>query len=649
LIPDNLTRPWHWCRAIAALVALSSVIGCRPADDVQGTTIEDDTWVVLSANELAALSYSPSLAVHHDPAGRVKVEISTAWKADELLVVRGVFTPDDHGFYLYSRELPMSGINGIGRPTLIEVGDTNLFQRVGPLMSDQKPVEQIDELSNVSFPVYPERAVTMYLPLRFKASPQSSATIQIMLSYMSCSTRRCNSPIKRSVETINLAFPTIAVRAGQNYPVDLGRIDRRIVREPKYEARPHYALVVFGSNAAHRSWLVMDGEELLYFDRNGNGDLTESEDLVTLDTEATSEINIAEGSAYKGMNVFPIGQVADVDTKFQFWVRKKGFTPDDWQRSILAERDANDWETGTLWRIAEDGSMAQNGTILTARPQEAQITHLNGPLTFGLKHQRKQRFQPWPKRTVFDVHIGTRSLAAKSAKHEVFSPLTEQEIPRDVHPIAVVEFPAQISGGRPVVREFDLEERCCGDTVFTRMTIPREVGSGIAKVLLSYPAWTNRTIHSDTFLIPIERDLSEYSEASFVMFPSKSTTDQGGAVDLSAIEKALQKKGFEFSRYSDPSGESIMLRLPAVEMFKPAISITLEGGDEILTTAQALGEGTPYASMLSECDKRFTLQYLGITQILEEESTMITILSTLQKTTAGILYNTWERELEGPM
>jgi len=57
--------------------------------------------------------------------------------------------------------------------------------------------------------------------------------------------------------------------------VGYDKIERRLVKEPAYRTKsPNYALLLFGPEARLRVWLVMDGE-VLYVDRNGNGDLTE--------------------------------------------------------------------------------------------------------------------------------------------------------------------------------------------------------------------------------------------------------------------------------------------------------------------------------------------------------------------------------------
>ncbi|MEN6494403.1 MAG: hypothetical protein ABFD16_08930 [Thermoguttaceae bacterium] len=68
----------------------------------------------------------------------------------------------------------------------------------------------------------------------------------------------------------------LAVSADASPLVDLTKIERRLQNEPVYESkRPQYCLLVFGPRAEPRVWAVLDGD-VLYLDRNGNGDLTPS-------------------------------------------------------------------------------------------------------------------------------------------------------------------------------------------------------------------------------------------------------------------------------------------------------------------------------------------------------------------------------------
>ena len=68
-----------------------------------------------------------------------------------------------------------------------------------------------------------------------------------------------------------LALNVTAACAG-----NLQGIDRAILKEPAYRTtHPKYCLIVFGTNAQTRVWLVLDGDTL-FIDRNGNLDLTEA-------------------------------------------------------------------------------------------------------------------------------------------------------------------------------------------------------------------------------------------------------------------------------------------------------------------------------------------------------------------------------------
>jgi hypothetical protein len=85
---------------------------------------------------------------------------------------------------------------------------------------------------------------------------------------------------------LGLVIPAYVVAAEMP---DLAKIDRRIAKEPSYTARrPLYGLYVFGPRAATHVWAVLDKSEerkaeydVLYFDRNANGDLTDPDERFT--------------------------------------------------------------------------------------------------------------------------------------------------------------------------------------------------------------------------------------------------------------------------------------------------------------------------------------------------------------------------------
>jgi len=69
--------------------------------------------------------------------------------------------------------------------------------------------------------------------------------------------------------------------------IDYSKIERRIRKEPRYEGKPSYALFIFDTAAEFRVWVVLD-ENALYFDRNGNGDLTGPDKKIAVKRTSTT-------------------------------------------------------------------------------------------------------------------------------------------------------------------------------------------------------------------------------------------------------------------------------------------------------------------------------------------------------------------------
>src|SRR5438093_12910149 len=72
--------------------------------------------------------------------------------------------------------------------------------------------------------------------------------------------------------------------AADDPALDLAKIERRIGKEPVYQTKPGYLLLVFGREAKHKVWLVRDGDTL-YVDRHATGDLSQPECRVAGETD----------------------------------------------------------------------------------------------------------------------------------------------------------------------------------------------------------------------------------------------------------------------------------------------------------------------------------------------------------------------------
>jgi hypothetical protein len=198
---------------------------------------------------------------------------------------------------------------------------------------------------------------------------------------------------------------------------ELARIDRNIKKEPAYQGKPKYGLLVFGPEAKTCVWLVLDGD-VLYVDRNGNGDLTE------------------KGNRIKQAppNHFPVGELSLPDDSFPR------------NSSGLAIDRAT--QQGPLRLTITINEKTWLGTFhqLADRPQDAPIIHFNfnGPLTFVCLDP--PTFVPG-KTAKLMIHIGTPGLGEKAC---VWRSHASSIVGLQVGLLAEIEYPSKDPGGKPL-------------------------------------------------------------------------------------------------------------------------------------------------------------------------------------------------------
>jgi hypothetical protein len=149
------------------------------------------------------------------------------------------------------------------------------------------------------------------------------------------------------------------------YGADLTKIDRTIYKETVYQGKPKYCLLVFGPEPKTRVWLVLDGD-VLYVDRNGNGDLTE--DGERMEPEKADWQNPGQPRIFKYS--FKVGDIAAAEQKTKFgplWVLFQGTA-----KAVH--------ENGCTIGVGEQRA---KGVRFGGRT-EAPILHFAGPLSFGL-------------------------------------------------------------------------------------------------------------------------------------------------------------------------------------------------------------------------------------------------------------------------
>ncbi len=136
----------------------------------------------------------------------VTVEVQLEGDEQHGLVLTATFTPLQNGYHLYSKDLPRTGINGAGRPTLLEIApsDKGGLSAAGELAESVAAEPEIIEGFDEPFMVYPEGAVTLRLPVRRPPGIAPGTETPLSFTYMACSGANCLAPVVGKIVSVDL-------------------------------------------------------------------------------------------------------------------------------------------------------------------------------------------------------------------------------------------------------------------------------------------------------------------------------------------------------------------------------------------------------------------------------------------------------------
>jgi hypothetical protein len=121
---------------------------------------------------------------------KVTVEIALEMDENGLPWLAATFTPEE-GYHLYSKDIPPEGVEGLGRPTFLELLPGSNLEPAGELTESvaARPDEDIEGLL-----VYPEGPVTLRLPVNLPEG-QGWFDEQVSVTFMACKTGACLPPV----------------------------------------------------------------------------------------------------------------------------------------------------------------------------------------------------------------------------------------------------------------------------------------------------------------------------------------------------------------------------------------------------------------------------------------------------------------------
>lgn len=255
----------------------------------------------------------------------------------------------------------------------------------------------------------------------------------------------------------------LLVSSAVSAAVDLAKIDRKIVKEPAYRAKPKYCLVVLAPEAKTRVWLVQDGDTL-YVDRNGNGDLTEANEKVAAEKSADVE---------DGVYTFKAGDLRDgerLHKELTLYVRnidylaeredavknllKKNPKARGYQVSLAVEMPGRKG-AGAGGRVQQYTALVDGSGVLqfAERPWDAPIVRFGGPWQVTLFGKARLTIN-----RESDVVLGVGSPGAGPGTWTWIE--YENVIPTDKFPTLEIVYPSKHPGDAPLRERYELKKRC---------------------------------------------------------------------------------------------------------------------------------------------------------------------------------------------
>jgi WD40 repeat protein len=299
-----------------------------------------------------------------------------------------------------------------------------------------------------------------------------------------------------------LSIPTTALA------IDPAKIDRKIGKEPVYQTKaPKYGLLVFGSEAKDKVWLVWDGDKL-YVDRNGNGDLTDPGELVAAkkkeklvgDTEGytfeVGEVNVA-GHLHKGLTVYATPLVAYSSPSVQKLPEVKSALAKDPKAMVFTlavDVDVPGIKGGGLGgRLNFHVGMKDiNGVLLFGeKPADAPIVHLGGPLELTFYDQPNARVG---RSSEFDLVVGTPGIGPGTFAMLAYN----NTIPKSAKAVIEATFQSKNPGDPPLKEKYVLNERCCTVNLYDSVRVPQKAAPSTGTFKLTLDGWQDGNVGGTT-------------------------------------------------------------------------------------------------------------------------------------------------------
>jgi hypothetical protein len=159
-------------------------------------------FIIASCQPAPALEPGQTLQLASSAENKVEVAVALTRNQSGQFILSATFTPQLLSLHLYSRELPRNGVDGVGRPTLLELAEGSALKANGEL-TESVTSSQSSSLDPEGLLLYPAGPVTLSLPVLL---PDGNKWVndQVLITYMACDGQGCRAPVQQKPIAIKI-------------------------------------------------------------------------------------------------------------------------------------------------------------------------------------------------------------------------------------------------------------------------------------------------------------------------------------------------------------------------------------------------------------------------------------------------------------
>jgi hypothetical protein len=158
-------------------------------------------FIVASISCQAGPALGDSVELAASTENNVEVKIALERINNDQFILSATFIPQTSSLHLYSKDIPKTGVDGLGRPTLLELSNDSPLQALSELGQNvlpQTPVSPPFELLT-----YPAGPVTLSLPVLLPDG-NSWSDDEVIVTYMACDEQGCRPPVQQKPIAIKI-------------------------------------------------------------------------------------------------------------------------------------------------------------------------------------------------------------------------------------------------------------------------------------------------------------------------------------------------------------------------------------------------------------------------------------------------------------